>query len=230
MAEENKKISVSQKIKQIFITGVFACLPLVVTVYLVLFIYRLLTGDILPIIAKIADRSHYVLPPYVLQLSAFIIVVVVIFLAGLIARAYIGGKIFKLIEKIMSTIPIARTIYYGTKQVIDSFKSTSGSTFSKVVLVEFPRRGVWMVAFVVKDAQDFMALPTLGTGDAYNVFIPTAPNPTSGFISIVAKSDVRELDVSVEDGIKFILSVGLVNLSPDSANGEIKKAAEKDVR
>lgn len=230
MGEAGKKTPFSQKIRQIFITGIFACLPLVVTVYLISFIYRLLTGDIIPIVAKIADKSHYVFPPYILQLSAFIIVIAIIFSVGLIARAYVGGKIFRLIEKIMSTIPIARTIYYGTKQVIDSFKSTSGSTFSKVVLVEFPRHDMWMVGFVVKDAQAFMALPSVGTEDAYNVFVPTAPNPTSGFVSIVAKTDVRELDISVEDGIKFVFSVGLVNLNPDSAGREIKKAVEKNVR
>lgn len=229
MAEKVKKTSVMQKIKQIFIAGIFACLPLVVTIYLILFLYRLVTGDVLPIVAKIAAKYHYTLPSYVLQLSAFLVVITIIFFIGLITRAYIGGKIFKLIEKIVSTIPIARTIYYGTKQVIESFKTTTGTTFSKVVLVEFPRRDMWMVAFVVKNAQSFMAQPTVNTDDAYNVFVPTAPNPTSGFVSIVPKCDVRELNVTVEDAIKFVISVGLVNINPISAEKEIGEAADKDV-
>ncbi len=132
----------------------------------------------------------------------------------------------------MSSIPIARTIYYGTKQVIDSFKSTSGSSFSKVVLVEFPRRDMWMIGFVVKDSQKTISNKLFGNRDAYNIFIPTAPNPTSGYISIVPKDEVKEINISVEEGIKFVLSIGLVNFNEkdiDNIEENILRNSNKDV-
>lgn len=230
MGDRIKRTSIIQKIRQIFIAGIFTCLPLIVTVYLILFLYRLMTSDVLPIIVKIAEKYNCSLPPYILQLSAFVFVIIIIFFIGLIARAYIGGKIFKLIEKIVATIPVARTIYYGTKQVIESFKTTKGSTFSKVVLIEFPRRDMWMIGFVVKDALPLMSQPTLNSDEGYNVFVPTAPNPTSGFVAVVAKNDVKELNVSVEDAIKFVISIGLVNINPISAEQEITKVTKENVR
>lgn len=213
MAEAEQKPTVSQTIKRVFIAGILTCLPLIVTVYVVIFLYHLLTKDIIPIIRNIADRMGYLLEPMILDAMAFALVFVVIFLIGLIAKAYMGKKLIEVLDSIMARIPIAKTIYKGTKQVIDSFSSTTGSSFSKVVLVEYPRRDMWMVGFVVKDTVSFMS-EAIGYKEAYNVFIPTAPNPTSGFIAIVSKNDIRDVDISVEDGIKFVFSVGLVNLIP----------------
>lgn len=204
-----------QKIKRIFIAGILTCLPLVVTVYIILFLYRLLTSDLIPLVGNIALRFGYVLDTYILDVLAFAFVFLFIFLIGLIAKAYLGKKLLAFIDSIMGHIPIAKTIYKGTKQVIDSFSSTTGSSFSKVVLIEFPRRDMWMVGFVVKDSVGFMA-SACGYEEAYNVFVPTAPNPTSGFIAIVDKKDVREVDMSIEDGIKFVFSIGLVNIVPYS--------------
>lgn len=217
MDNELQKKTFSQSMKGVFIAGILTCLPLVVTVYIILFLYRLLTRDVIPIIHKIANKFGYSFEPYILEAAALALVFILIFSIGLIAKAYIGKKVLWLLDKLVSHIPIARTIYSGTKQVIDSFSATTGANFSKVVLIEFPRRDMWMIGFVVKDAIPFMS-DCCGFQEAYNVFVPTAPNPTSGFISIVAKSDVKEVDLSVEDGIKFVFSVGLVNLSPFSLN------------
>lgn len=215
MANEPQKKTFAQKMKGVFIAGILTCLPLVVTVYIILFLYRLLTRDVIPIIHKIANKFGYSFEPYILEAAALAFVFIIIFTIGLIAKVYLGKKILLLVDKLVSHIPVARTIYSGTKQVIDSFSATTGSNFSKVVLVEFPRRDMWMIGFVVKDAVPFMA-ESCGFKEAYNVFVPTAPNPTSGFISIVDKKDIREVDLSVEDGIKFVFSVGLVNVSPFS--------------
>ena len=213
MNKEKQKRTFSKKLKSVFIAGIFTCLPLVVTIYIILFLYRLLTGDVIPVISKIATRLNFQMPNYSLDFLALITVFVFIFLIGLIAKAYLGKQVLKLVDSLVSHIPIAKTIYNGTKQVIDSFSATSGGKFSKVVLVEFPRRDMWMIGFIVKDAIPFMQ-DACSFKEAYNVFIPTAPNPTSGFIALVAKDDVREINISVEDGVKFVFSVGLVNLSP----------------
>lgn len=212
----DKKISVSQRIKNIFITGIFTSLPIVVTIYLVYFLYNLVTAKASPLVKKIALKYDFGLAEYeyTVQFVTFLLIIVVIFIIGFIAKLYFGRVLIKIMDKIIAGIPIASSIYNATKQVIDSFGSTSGSSFSKVVLIEFPRRDMWMLAFVVKEPHDFMV--DLSTKEeSYTVFVPTSPNPTSGFTSIVAKKDVKELDISVEDGIKYILSIGIINFNND---------------
>ncbi len=226
MSEAKKKKPFSQHIRQVFITGLIILLPLVVTFYMLQFIFELLTTDILPLLMKLADTNEMIVSPYVMQFIALIIVIALVFTVGLITRVYLGNKLIKFIDYIMSKIPIAKTIYNGTKQVIDSFSATSSTTFSKVVMVEYPRRDMWMLAFIVKDTDKYMTDCSIPECDCYNLFIPTAPNPTSGYVAIVAKDDVKEIDISVEDGIKFVLSVGLVAVKPGNAERVIKKALE----
>ena len=132
---------------------------------------------------------------------------------------YFGKILIKFLDNIIAKIPVARSIYNATKQVVDSFKNSTSSSFLKVVLVEFPRRDMWMIAFLVRDLLDFMENASIKE-ESCNVFIPTAPNPTSGFVAVVPKKDIRELDISVEEGIKFVLSVGIINIKDPE---EIKK-------
>lgn len=135
---------------------------------------------------------------------------------------YLGKLFIKMLDNIMTHIPIARSIYNATKQVIDSFGNTSGSSFSKVVLIEFPRRDMWMIAFLVRDSLPVMQEASTKE-ESVNVFIPTAPNPTSGFIAIVPKKDIREIDITVEEGIKFVLSIGIINLDKHADIKELLK-------
>ncbi len=228
MSEEKKKRSLSSSVRQIFITGFLVITPLIVTVYLILFMYKLLTTDLMPVISKFADKQSITISPYLLQFFTLVIVILIIFFVGLITRMYFGRKLIKLLDSIMSRIPIAKTIYNGTKQVIDSFSMTSNSRFSKVIMVEYPRRDMWMIGFIIKDTETFMSECTTGE-ESYNIFIPTAPNPTSGYVAVVTKDDVKEIDVSVEDGIKFVLSVGIIAIKPSNAEQVIKKVLGKDV-
>ncbi len=215
-------MSITQKIKKIFIAGILALLPIVITVYLLYFLYNLVISKASPIVKKIAHQYNYDFSEYVFQIATLILILLIIFIIGVFTRMYLGKLFIKMLDKIMTHIPIARSIYNATKQVIDSFGNTSGSSFSKVVLVEFPRRDMWMIAFLVRDSLPVMQ--DISTKEAsVNVFIPTAPNPTSGFVAVVPKKDIRELDITVEEGIKFVLSVGIINFDKNTDIKELKK-------
>lgn len=215
-------MSISQKIKKIFIAGILSLLPIVVTVYLLYFLYNFIVSKASPLVKKIAHQYNYDFSEYVFQIATFIIIILFIFLIGIFTRMYLGRLFMKILDNIMTHIPIARLIYNAAKQVIDSFSNTSGSSFSKVVLVEFPRRDMWMIAFLVRDALPVMQ--DISTKEeSSNVFIPTAPNPTSGFIAVVPNKDIRELDITVEEGVKFVLSVGIINLDKNTDIKELIK-------
>lgn len=215
-------MSISQKIKKIFIAGILSLLPIVVTVYLLYFLYNFIVSKASPLVKKIAHQYNYDFSEYVFQIAAFIIIILFILLIGIFTRMYLGRLFMKMLDNIMTHIPIARSIYNAAKQVIDSFSNTSGSSFSKVVLVEFPRRDMWMIAFLVRDALPVMQ--DISTKEeSSNVFIPTAPNPTSGFIAVVPNKDIRELDITVEEGVKFVLSVGIINLDKNTDIKELIK-------
>ena len=215
-------MSISQKIKKIFIAGILSLLPIIVTVYLLYFLYNFIVSKASPLVKKIAHQYNYDFSEYVFQIAAFIIIILFIFLIGIFTRMYLGRLFMKILDNIMTHIPIARLIYNAAKQVIDSFSNTSGSSFSKVVLVEFPRRDMWMIAFLVRDALPVMQ--DISTKEeSSNVFIPTAPNPTSGFIAVVPNKDIRELDITVEEGVKFVLSVGIINLDKNTDIKELIK-------
>lgn len=212
-------MNISQKIRNIFIAGILSLLPFVITVYLLYFLYSIIISNATPIVKQIARQYNFDFSEYVFQIATLVIVILLIFLIGILTKMYFGKILIKILDNIIAKIPVARSTYNATKQVVDSFKNSTGSSFSKVVLVEFPRRDMWMIAFLVRDSLDFMENASIKE-ESCNVFIPTAPNPTSGFVAVVPKKDIRELDISVEEGIKFVLSVGIINIKDPE---EIKK-------
>lgn len=215
-------MGVSKKLKSVFIAGILALLPFVITVYFLYFLYNVIISNATPIVKQIARQYHYDFNEYIFQIITFVIIILLVFLIGVLTRLYFGKMIIKLLDSFIAKIPVARSIYNATKQVVESFKNSTGTSFSKVVLVEFPRRDMWMVAFLVRDSLGFM-VDASTKEESCNVFIPTAPNPTSGFIAVVPKKDVRELDITVEEGVKFVLSVGIINLNSPSNIEKIRK-------
>lgn len=212
-------MNLSQKIRNIFIAGILALLPFVITVYLLYFLYNIIISNATPLVKQIARQYNFDFSEYIFQIVTLVIVILLIFLIGILTKMYFGKMLIKILDNIIAKIPVARSIYNATKQVVDSFKNSTGSSFSKVVLVEFPRRDMWMIAFLVRESLDFMENVSTKE-ESCNVFVPTAPNPTSGFVAVVPKKDIRELDISVEEGIKFVLSVGIINIKDPE---EIKK-------
>lgn len=134
--------------------------------------------------------------------------VIFVFLAGLLAKSYIGDRIVRLGEFLFNNIPVVRSVYVGTKKVVDSVLISNRQNFKQVVLVEFPRPGIYALALVMGDVPKSIA-ESLGR-PSVSVFVPTTPNPTSGYLVIVPIDELKEIDMSVEDAITFIISCGIV--------------------
>ncbi|PKO51446.1 MAG: hypothetical protein CVU28_11315, partial [Betaproteobacteria bacterium HGW-Betaproteobacteria-21] len=132
----------------------------------------------------------------------------IVFVTGLVAANVLGQKVVQLWEAILSRIPVVKSIYYSVKQVSDTLFSSSGQAFRKALLVQYPRQGSWTIAFLTGKPGGDAAnhLP----GDYVSVYVPTTPNPTSGFFLMMPKADVIELDMSVDEALKYIISMGVV--------------------
>ncbi len=133
----------------------------------------------------------------------------ILLLTGLVAANLFGRKVVSMWEGLLARIPLVRSVYSAVKQMVETMFADTGKSFRKVVLVEFPRRGLWTLAFLTNEEDG--AVQHVTGRDVVNVYIPTTPNPTGGYFVLVPKEDVRELDMSVDDGLKMLLSMGAVN-------------------
>lgn len=147
--------------------------------------------------------------------AGIVMTVVFIFLVGLLATNIFGKKLVTLGEAMVDKIPIVRSVYTGTKQVITTLIDSNAKSFSQCVLVEFPRKGVYVLGFITSEAKGEIQLKTMER--VVNVFVPTTPNPTSGFLIFVPRQDLVELEMPVDDGIKLVISGGIVTPSFDEA-------------
>jgi uncharacterized membrane protein len=130
-------------------------------------------------------------------------------LVGFAMRYYAGQRALRAMEALLQRVPLASSIYQGVKQLLDTVFAQQGKHFSDVVLIEYPRRGVYSVAFVT-NRQPFVALPELGEIPLVSVFLPTTPNPTSGFFMVVPETELQRIDMSVEEAFKLVMSAGIV--------------------
>tara|TARA_B100001121_G_scaffold309067_1_gene334763 strand:- start:1717 stop:2331 length:615 start_codon:yes stop_codon:yes gene_type:complete len=204
MEKKNIKKSVFSKIRNNFIAGVVVLIPIGITLYLTLFFIRI-SGNIIP---KEINPNNY-LPFNIPGLEIFV-ALIFITLIGWISLSFLGKKFLELFNNILKKIPILRTIYSAIGQMTESFTKTDNNQKS-VVLLEYPRKGVWAVGFATKENQGIIKEQV--KEDLINVFVPTTPNPTSGFLLMVPKKDLIYLDVSFEQASKFIVSAGTTNIN-----------------
>ena len=200
-------MKLGSKIKAYLFTGILVTAPVAMTFYLAYkLIFRLdkLVNRVLPP----EFRPDNYLPVTVPGLGIIILVVLLI-LIGMFATGFLGKFFLRLGEWIVYKLPFISSVYSLIKQVFSTFLSNKNRAFNKVVMLEYPRKGLWILGLVSMDTAGEMQkkLPE----PMVNVFIPTTPNPTSGFLIFVPKSEVIEMDISVEDAIKFIISGGIVN-------------------
>ena len=196
---EKKKTSVIKRLRNYFITGAVVLIPIAITLYLTLFIFKIST-KVLP---KELNPNNY-LPVDIPGLEIFISVFIIT-LIGFISVSFLGKKIIEFINNLLKRIPILRTIYSAIRQMTQSLTS-SDNTGKSVVLIEYPRKEVWVIGFATKENKGIIS-KTLKQ-ELINIFVPTTPNPTSGFLLLVPKKDVIHLDISFEQASKFIVSAG----------------------
>ena len=199
MASKEKKRSFFARIRNYFIAGVVVLIPIGITVYLTFFLVSI-SSKILP---KEINPNYYL--PYNIPGLEIIISIALITLIGWLSLSFLGRRLLNLFNNILKKIPILRTIYSAIGQMTKSFTTTSKDK-KNVVLVEYPRKGSWAVGFATKDNTGEI---TEKTGKKLvNVFIPTTPNPTSGFLLMFPKDEVLYLDMTFEEASQFIVSAG----------------------
>jgi len=196
---KKKKRSITLILRNYFITGVVVLIPIGFTLYLTKFII----GISSKIIPQNINPNNYL--PYAIPGLEIIISVLVITIVGGLSLSFIGKRVLKLIDDLFKRIPFLRTIYSAILQMTESFSNKDNDKKS-VVLVEYPRKGVWAVGFATKENKGEMAKKT--NQRLINVFVPTTPNPTSGFLLMFPIEDVIYLDMSFEEASKFIVSAG----------------------
>lgn len=191
--------------KKYLITGLLVLVPLVITIW------------VLKSLIGIMDQSLLLLPeewhPHTLfgrDIPGFGVIVtfVIVITTGVIATNFFGMQIILLWEKLLNRLPVVKSIYSSVKQVSDTLFSDSGNAFRKAVLVQFPREGAWTIAFLTGTPGGDVANHL--RGEYVSVFVPTTPNPTGGYFLMMPKADVVELDMSVDEALKYIISMGVV--------------------
>ena len=202
MSNINKK-SIFAKIRNNFIAGIVVLIPIGITLYLTLFLIRI-SGKIIP---KEINPNNYL--PFDIPGVEIIIALLIITLTGWVSLSFLGKKFFEILNNVLKKIPILRTIYSAIGQMTESFTKSDNKQKS-VVLLEYPRNGVWAVGFATKENEGLIKNKL--KEDVVNVFVPTTPNPTSGFLLMVPKKDLIYLDVTFEQASKFIVSAGTTNI------------------
>ena len=204
MEKKSIKKSIFAKVRNNFIAGIVVLIPIGITLYLTLFFIRI-SGNIIP---KEINPNNYL--PFNIPGVEIFVALIFITIIGWISLSFLGKKFFELFNNILKKIPILRTIYSAIGQMTESFTKSENKQKS-VVLLEYPRKGVWAVGFATKENEGIIKDKI--NQDLINVFVPTTPNPTSGFLLMVPKKDLIYLEVSFEQASKFIVSAGTSNIN-----------------
>ena len=199
---KRKSISIAAKLRNYFITGIVVLVPIGITLYLTRFFIRI-SSKLIP--AEINPNNYL---PILIPGLEIILAIIFITLIGYLSLSFIGKKILQLFNDLLKRIPILRTIYSAIGQMAETLAPKRKSKKS-VVLVEYPRKGSWAVGFATKDNKGEISKRT--NQKLVNVFIPTTPNPTSGFLLMFPKEDIIYLDMNFEEASKFIVSAGTSN-------------------
>ena len=199
MAKNKPKKSILSSLRNNFIAGVVVLIPIGITLYLTVFIINI-SSKLIP---KEINPNHYL--PYNIPGLEILIAVLLITIIGWISLSFIGKRLFNLFETLLNKIPIIRTIYSAVEQLIETFTS-SKSDKKTVVLVEYPRKGVYAVGFATKENTG--EIRKKAGKELLNVFVPTTPNPTSGFLLMFPIDEVIYLNMTFEEASKFIVSAG----------------------
>ena len=199
MTKKTIKKSIFTRIRNNFIAGIVALIPIGITLYLTIFIIKVSTG----LIPNEINPNHYL--PFDIPGVEILIALFIITFVGWLSLSFLGKRFFELFNNILKRIPILRTIYSAIGQMTETFTKDNKNE-SNVVLLEYPRKGVWAVGFATKVNQGVISDKV--KEELVNVFLPTTPNPTSGFLLMVPKKELIYLDVTFEQASKFIVSAG----------------------
>jgi len=212
--------NLKRRIRNVFLTGFLITLPIALTVFIFIFLFNNLDA-FSPTFTRWLILLGAPLPEgYRIPFLGVFMTFLIILLVGALTTNIFGNKLLHLWERIIGKIPFVRRIYTGTKQVVKSIATADTKSFRKVVLIEFPRKGVHAIGFITGETRG--ELKHLTSKHHFNVFVPTTPNPTSGFLIFADPGEVIELDMTIEEGVKYVVSGGIVN--PEQARELIEDA------
>lgn len=199
------------RLRNYFLTGIIVTAPISLTIYLAWELIGWIDHQVTPLLPAKYNPETYL--PFSLPGLGLVMMVVFLTFIGFITANIFGRTLIGLGERLVNRMPVVRTVYNALKQILETVLQSSSQSFRQVVMVEYPRRDIWALAFVTADTEGEVERK-LGD-ELINIFVPTTPNPTSGFLLVVPKRDVIYLDMSVEDAAKFIISAGVI-VPPDS--------------
>lgn len=211
------------ELRRTFIRGILLILPLAITYLVLRWVFGMVTGVGTPIVHRlltsihpaIVDNQVYAL---LIPVLSVLLTLGVVLLIGLVGGNYLGRLIWTRIEAVLLRIPPVSWVYAPARQLMEAFRSSGGGAFKEVVLVEYPRRGVWCLGFITAPVRGLM--PRWTGGELVYVFLPTTPNPTSGYTIVVPREDTAVLDMTVDEGLKLIVSGGFIAPVRHGAPGE----------
>jgi uncharacterized membrane protein len=215
------------RLRNYFLTGIIVTAPIALTIYLTWQFIDWVDSQAIPLLPAKYNPENYL--PFSLPGLGLVISVVILTFVGFLTANIFGRTLLKTGERLVNRMPVVRTIYGALKQILETVLSQSSNSFRQSVLVEYPRRGIWTVAFVTGDTGGEIAQRL--DDDMVNIYVPTTPNPTSGFLLMVPRRDLIFLDLPVEDAAKYIISIGVIAPEIDAKiaklpKREVKPAAE----
>ena len=209
------RVGILARIRTYFLTGIIVTAPIGITFYIAWQFITWVDESIRPLLPPLYNPETYV--PFALPGVGLVFGFIVLTLIGALTASFFGKALMRLGERLVERMPVVRTIYSALKQIFETVLAQSSDSFSEVVLVEYPRRGLWTIAFVTSKTKG--EVQDITTDDMINIYVPTTPNPTSGFLLFVPRHDIRSLSMTVEEGIKYVISTGII-VPPDRRSSE----------
>ena len=209
MKRSNKKPPIKLlaiKLRSYLFTGILITAPVVITLWIVLSLVNLFDGLITPLIPIRFNPNQYL--PYEIPGIGLIVLISFLIIIGFLTANFFGRWIIRRTEIILQNIPLIKVFYNTIKQILETVLKNNSTAFRKVVLVEYPRKGLWIIGFTTGESSG--SIKKKIREKLINVFIPTTPNPTSGFLILVPEKDLKYLDIRVDDAIKTVVSAGIV--------------------
>ena len=194
------------RLRNYFLTGIIVTAPIALTIYLTWQFIDWVDSQAIPLLPAKYNPENYL--PFSLPGLGLLISVVILTFVGFLTANIFGRTLLRTGERLVNRMPVVRTIYGAFKQILETVLSQSSNSFRQAVLVEYPRRGIWTVAFVTGETEGEVAQRL--DDEMINIYVPTTPNPTSGFLLMVPRQDLIFLDMPVEDAAKYVISIGVI--------------------
>jgi uncharacterized membrane protein len=216
------RLGLMARLRAYFLAGILVTAPIAITLYLAWVLIDLIDTSVAQLIPEPYNPENYL--PFSVPGLGLVMVIVALTLVGAFAAGYAGRLTVRAGEAVLARMPVIRSVYAAVKQILETVLANQSSAFREVVLLEYPRRGIWTLGFITGQTQG--EVKDLTADDIVNVFVPTTPNPTSGFLLFVPRSDLHVLEMTVEEGIKVVVSGGIVT-PPDRRAAMLPLEVEK---